>query len=156
MNKLTTKVSFRLANEDDLVEILAMIANDQLGKNRERFELPLPVSYVNAYHIINKDSNQELIVVELDNEIVGTFQLSYLQYLTYQGGLRVLVEAVRVKDSHRGKGLGRLIFNYIIDQSKKNGAHMVQLTSNKERADARRFYESLGFEASHEGLKLHL
>ncbi len=110
MNKLTTKLSFRLANEDDLVEILAMIVNDQLGKTRERFELPLPVSYVNAYHIISKDSNQELIVVELGNEIVGTFQLSYLQYLTYQGGLRVQVEAVRVKDSDRGKGLGRLIF----------------------------------------------
>ena len=109
----------------------------------------------NAY-LIDKDQNQELMVAELAAEIVGTFQLSYLQYLTYQGGLRVLVEAVRVKDAHRGKGLGALIFKYIIKLARERGAHMVQLTSNKERTDARRFYSSMGFEESHEGFKLHL
>lgn len=149
-------MEFRLAKENDLPEILSMIANDQLGKTRERFKIPLPNEYVNAFHIIDKDQNQELMVAELAGEIVGTFQLSYLQYLTYQGGLRVLVEAVRVKDAHRGKGLGGLLFKYIIKLARERGAHMVQLTSNKKRTDARRFYSSMGFEESHEGFKLHL
>lgn len=150
------ELSFRKVRQEDLPEVLEMIANDQLGKTREKFELPLPEPYVKAFEIIIKDSNQELMVAELKDEIVGIFQLSYLQYLTYQGGMRVLVEAVRVKDSQRGKGLGRLIFDFIIERAKQRGAHMVQLTSNKKRIDARRFYASLGFEDSHEGFKLHL
>ncbi len=149
------ELTFRKVKEKDLPEVLEMIANDQLGKTREKFELPLPDSYLKAFEVIIRDPNQELMVAELNEEIVGTFQLSYLQYLTYQGGMRVLVEAVRVKDTHRGKGIGHEIFSYIIESSKSHGAHMVQLTSDKKRTDARRFYESFGFEPSHEGFKLH-
>ena len=155
MNKIKGLL-FRKATEEDLPEVLGMIANDQLGMTREKFELPLPMSYVKAFHIITKDANQEITVCELDNEIVGTFQLSYIQYLTYQGGMRVLVEAVRVKNSQRGKGIGRQMFEYIIDRAREKGAHMVQLTSNKKRTESLKFYESLGFEGSHEGYKLHL
>lgn len=150
-----TKLFFRSASEEDLPEVLHMIADDQLGKSREYFEIPLPDYYVNAYEKIAADVNQDLMVALLDGEIVGTFQLSYLQYLTYKGGMRALVEAVRVKSTQRGKGIGRLIFEYITKHSRAKGAHMVQLTSNKKRTEALKFYESLGFEASHEGFKLH-
>lgn len=96
------KLTFRKAQEDDLAEILKMIANDQLGRARETFQLPIPDHYTKAFQIISEDPNQEVMVAEMNNEIVGTFQLSYLQYLTYSGGMRILVEAVRVKDSSPG------------------------------------------------------
>lgn len=147
---------YRRATLEDLPIILEMIANDQLGRSREAFKIPLPRPYLTAFEKIEKDPNQEIMVAEWDGEIVGTFQLSYLQYLTYKGGMRVLVEAVRVGDSYRGMGFGRSMFEYIIGRSRKAGAHMVQLTSNKKRKNAIRFYESLGFEASHEGFKYHI
>ena len=149
-------VHFRTARKDDLPTILEMIANDQLGRSREQFELPLPQSYTAAFERIQKDENQQLMVVEFDGRLAGTFQLSWLQYLTYKGGLRLLVEAVRIKEDFRGHGLGTKTFQYIIDLARERGAHMVQLTSNKKRAEALKFYQSLGFEASHEGFKLHL
>ncbi|RCR68865.1 GNAT family N-acetyltransferase [Larkinella punicea] len=92
----------------------------------------------------------------MNTEIVATFQLSFIQYLTYQGGIHAQIEAVRVKSDYRGQGIGKAVFDYAIERARAKGAHVVQLTTDKKRPDAIRFYASLGFVDSHEGMKLHL
>ncbi|MFD2570766.1 GNAT family N-acetyltransferase [Spirosoma soli] len=149
-------LTYRLATEADLIDIVGLLADDQLGATRERFQLPLPATYMEAFTIIASDQHQELTVVELDGQLVATFQLSFIHYLTYQGGIRAQIEAVRVKSSHRGQGLGTAIFQYAIQRAKDRGAHLLQLTTDKKRPEAKKFYKSLGFVDSHEGMKLHL
>lgn len=147
----------RQAKDEDVSAIVAMLANDTLGRLREDFQNPLAQSYLRAFDKIDNNPNQELVVMEAeDGSIVGTLQLSFLQYLTYQGGMRAQIEQVRIHENFRGKGLGKLLFQWAIDRSKEKRAHVVQLTTDKKRPDALRFYEELGFEASHEGMKLHL
>ncbi|MGB5499495.1 MAG: GNAT family N-acetyltransferase [Maribacter sp.] len=149
-------MKFRKATKNDISAIVAMIADDELGKTREDFRIPLPKAYYSAFENINADNNQELIVVESEESgIIGTLQLSFIQYLTYQGGIRAQIEAVRIRKDQRGKGLGEKMFNWAIDRAKKRGAHLLQLTTDKKRPDALKFYESLGFKASHEGMKMH-
>lgn len=132
-----------------------MLANDPLGALRE--DLQHLERYEQAYQIISKDPNQELMVVENDvGEIVGTFHLTFIQYLTHQGSIRVQIESVRVREDHRGKGIGEKMFQWAINRAKEKGARVVQLTSDKKRPDAIRFYEKLGFTASHEGMKLSI
>ncbi|MFC5412511.1 GNAT family N-acetyltransferase [Larkinella bovis] len=150
------EITYRLATEADLIDIVQMLADDKLGARREKFHVPLPDSYGQAFKIIAADPHQELTVAVLNGEIVGTFQLTFIQYLTYQGGIRAQIEAVRVKSTYRNKGIGRQFFLYAIDRARSKGAHLIQLTTDKERPEARRFYESLGFSASHEGMKLQL
>jgi GNAT superfamily N-acetyltransferase len=147
---------FREAKRKDIPFIVQMLANDQLGQLRERYEDPLPKEYYEAFNKISADLNQELIVVENDQEeIIGTLQLSFIQYLTYQGGIRAQIEAVRIREDLRGKGLGRAMFEWAIQRARARNAHILQLTSDKQRPDAIRFYEKLGFRASHEGMKIH-
>ena len=148
-------MKFRTANKEDVYYIVQLLADDKLGQTRERFEDPLPDLYFRAFENIINDSNQELIVIEDKNEIIGTLQLSFIQYLTYQGGIRVQIEAVRIRKDRRGKGIGKILFEWAIKRAKEKGAHLLQLTSDKKRPDAIRFYESLGFQASHEGMKIH-
>jgi GNAT superfamily N-acetyltransferase len=95
-------------------------------------------------------------VVEMNGEKVATFQLTFIQYLTHQGGLRAQVDAVRTHSKYRGKGIGTKVFKYIIDRARSRGCNMVQLTSDKQRPDAIKFYEMVGFVATHEGMKLKL
>lgn len=147
---------FRSAQKEDIPFIVALLADDELGKKREMFTHPLPDTYYQAFEHIQKDSNQELIVVELEEEIVGTFQLSFITYLVYQGGTRAQIEAVRIHKDKRRLGLGRQMFEWAIQRAKDKGAHVFQLTTDKKRPEALQFYESLGFVASHEGMKLHL
>ncbi|NNC69309.1 MAG: GNAT family N-acetyltransferase [Flavobacteriaceae bacterium] len=148
---------FRRARKEDLVDIVRMIANDKLGKKREDLTDPLPHTYYNAFQNINDDDNQELIIIENDlSEIIGTLQLSFIRYLTYQGGIRAQIEAVRIRDDQRGKGLGEELIKWAITRAKEKGAHLVQLTTDKQRPEALKFYEKLGFRATHEGMKLHL
>lgn len=147
---------FRKALRKDIPFIVHLLASDKLGQLRERYEDPLPEKYYEAFDNINADVNQELIVVENDqSEIVGTLQLSFIQYLTYQGGVRAQIEAVRVREDLRGEGLGKKIFEWAIERAKERNAHLLQLTTDKQRPDAIRFYEKLGFTASHEGMKIH-
>ena len=149
-------MKFRKATISDVPAIVEMIADDKLGKTREDFKIPLPDKYYDAYKNINTDSNQELIVVENDKlEAVGTMQLSFIQYLTYQGGIRAQIEAVRIRKDQRGTGLGTKMFEWAIQRAKERNAHLLQLTTDKKRPDAIRFYESLGFKASHEGMKMY-
>ncbi|MCI5081487.1 MAG: GNAT family N-acetyltransferase [Saprospiraceae bacterium] len=146
----------RQATISDLTAIVQLLADDELGKTRENFQLPLPDVYLQAFAKIDADPYQYLLVVEgVDATIIGTMQLSFIPYLTYQGGLRAQIEAVRIQKEHRGSGLGTKMFQYAIDLAKAKGAHVLQLTTDKKRPQAKRFYESLGFVASHEGMKLH-
>lgn len=150
-------MKFRKANREDLEDIVALLAADVLGSTREQFVLPLPESYIKAFENIDKDVNQELIVVEnTDQEIIGTLQLSFIPYLTYQGGIRAQIEAVRIRASDRGKGYGTLFFSWAIARARERKAHLIQLTTDKNRPEALDFYKKLGFVNSHEGLKLHL
>ena len=104
-----------------------------------------------------QDKNQELVILENDNnDIIGTLQLTFIPYLTYQGGIRAQIEAVRIHNNFRGKGFGKLLFEWAINRSRQKGAHLVQLTTDKQRPDAIEFYKALGFKDSHIGMKLHL
>ena len=144
------------AERSHLAEIVALLAQDKLGTQRENYQDPLPESYINAFDSIVADPNQNLMVVLTGAEVIGTLQLTFIPYLTYQGGVRAQIEAVRIKESHRGQGLGAKVFNWAIEQSKSHGAHVVQLTTDKQRPEALKFYESLGFKPLHQGMKLHL
>lgn len=149
-------MKFRKAIKADLSSIVAMLANDELGQLREDYKDPLPNSYIDAFEQINKDSNQELMVIEGDDEsIIGTLQLTFIPYLTYRGGVRAQIEAVRIRADQRGKGFGETLFKWAIQRAETRGAHLLQLTTDKKRPDAIRFYEKLGFKASHEGMKIH-
>ncbi|QCX40726.1 GNAT family N-acetyltransferase [Aureibaculum algae] len=150
-------MNFRKATKNDVPFIVKMIASDTLGKLREDYKEPLPEKYFNAFKAINEDPNQELIVVETDTtEIIGTLQMSFIQYLTYQGGVRAQIEAVRIREDYRGKGIGKLVFEWAIERAKQRNAHLLQLTTDKKRPDAIKFYKKLGFINSHEGMKFHL
>jgi len=147
----------RNATKDDVKHIVEMLADDKLGGSREDYQLPLPFTYINAFQNIERDSNQELMVVEKEQgQIIGTMQLSFIQYLTYQGGIRAQIEAVRIHKDHRGTGLGTKMLEWAIFRAKEKGAHMLQLTTDKKRPDALQFYENIGLTASHEGMKMNL
>ena len=149
-------MKFRKTTKADVPAIVEMIADDELGKTREKFMNPLPEEYFEAFEQINNDSNQELIVVENDeNQIVGTLQLSFIQYLTYRGGIRAQIEAVRIRKEQRGLGLGKAMFKWAIKRAVERNAHLLQLTTDKQRPQAIQFYEDLGFKSTHEGMKMH-
>ncbi|WP_299126058.1 GNAT family N-acetyltransferase [uncultured Winogradskyella sp.] len=149
-------MQFRKATKNDIPKIVALIADDELGKKREVFKDPLPEQYLNAFEKINLDANNELIVVENEDlEVIGTLQLTFIQYLTYQGGIRAQIEAVRIRKDQRGVGLGKIMFKWAIERAKTKNAHLIQLTTDKQRPEAIKFYKNLGFKATHEGMKLH-
>ena len=148
---------FRKARKGDIPNIVKMLADDELGSKREDYKVPLPKSYYDAFQNIFQDKNQELIILEnFNKEIIGTLQLTFIQYLTYRGGLRAQIEAVRIQKKFRGKGFGKRIFKWAIKRSIDKAAHLVQLTTDKQRPDAIEFYRALGFRDSHMGMKLNL
>ena len=149
-------MKFRKATEIDILVIIEMLADDELGKERENFKNPLPNEYLKAFNNINSDKNQELIVVEDENaEIIGTLQLSFIQYLTYRGGIRAQIEAVRIKKDKRGSGLGKIMIEWAVNRAKEKNAHLLQLTTDNKRPKAIKFYKDLGFKPSHIGMKMH-
>lgn len=151
------QTTIRKAIKEDLPAVVQLIANDKLGMLREDFRDPLPTQYYEAFENIDTDPNQELVVMENEaGQVIGTLQLSFIQYLTYRGGIRAQIEAVRVHEDYRGKGIGKKIFEWAIRRAKQKSAHVVQLTTDKKRPEALKFYEKLGFKNSHEGMKLHL
>lgn len=156
IEQMETALTFRLATKDDLFDIVQMLLDDTLGASREKMGEVLPESYFKAFEKIASDPNQELTVVEMNGEKVATFQLTFIQYLTYQGGLRAQIEAVRTHSKYRGQGIGKKVFEYAIKRAKEKRCHLIQLTTDKKRPDALRFYQILGFVASHEGMKLKL
>ncbi|MEC5145224.1 GNAT family N-acetyltransferase [Chitinophaga sp. 212800010-3] len=148
-----TALKFRLATKEDLKDIIDMLKDDKLGTARESNTLD---KYLPAFDRISNDSNQELTVAVLNGEVVGTFQLTFIQGLSYEGGIRAQVEAVRTHSAYRGQGIGKQMFAYVMERAREKGAHIVQLTTHKSRHDAIRFYENLGFHSTHEGMKLFL
>ncbi len=149
-------LEFRAANEGDVAAIVGLLAADPLGAQRERSEEPLPKSYRRAFEAIAADPNQNLVVACAADAVVGVLQLTFIPYLTYQGGWRAQIEGVRVAESWRSSGVGRALFEWAIARAEERGCHLVQLTTDAQRPDALRFYESFGFRATHHGLKLHL
>ncbi len=150
------EIVFRLARHEDLPFIVRMLADDDLGSQRERFEEPLPDSYIKAFEQIENDPNHELIVAELNGEVIGTLHLIFIPSISYQGRLRAQVESVRVDRKYQNRGIGSEMMKWAIGRAQGRDAHLVQLTTHKSREDAHRFYERLGFTKSHLGMKLSL
>jgi GNAT superfamily N-acetyltransferase len=155
-------VIFRDARREDVPVIVAMLADDFLGADREPAHqadgggADVDDAYFTAFDQIESDPRNRLIVAESDGRVAGTLQLTLLPGLSRHGMLRAQIEGVRVAAPYRGQGLGRTMIEWAIGQAREHGCGLVQLTSDKRRHDAVRFYEPLGFTASHEGLKLPL
>jgi GNAT superfamily N-acetyltransferase len=150
------ELTFRAATRDDLPQIVRMLADDPIGAKRETYATPLPESYYATFEAIERDPNNELIVGVTDSRVIAVLQITFLPYLTYRGSWRALIEGVRVDASLRSAGIGKRLIEWAIARAKQRGCRMVQLTSDKSRREAMRFYENLGFTASHEGFKLFL
>jgi len=150
------EIIFRLTTRADLPSIVRMLADDELGSQREQVENPLPDVYYFAFEQINNDPNHELIVAELDGEVIGTLHLIFLPSVSFQGRLRAQIESVRVDKRFQSQGIGSEMMKWAMERAKQRGAHVVQLTTHKSRLDAHRFYERLGFKGSHLGMKMNL
>jgi ribosomal protein S18 acetylase RimI-like enzyme len=149
-------VVMRRATLADLPRIVQMLADDALGATRERFEDPLPTAYLDAFAAIEADPNQFLLVAEVSGTVVGVLQLTFIPGLTRLGSWRAMIEGVRVDGSQRGAGIGQQMVTWAIEEARRRSCRLVQLTTDKSRLDAHRFYERLGFVATHEGMKLDL
>jgi GNAT superfamily N-acetyltransferase len=151
-----TDVTFRRARASDLPAIIALLADDVLGQQREDASCPLDPRYVEAFRALDADPNQLQVVATHGDEVIGTLQLSFIPGLARKGAWRGQIEGVRIAAAHRGSGLGQQMFEWAIAQCKAKGCNLVQLTTDRERPDAHRFYERLGFVGSHIGYKLAL
>jgi GNAT superfamily N-acetyltransferase len=147
---------FREAVEGDVTSLVELLADDNLGQKREDSSMPLNNSYLLAFEQINIDPNNELIVVEDNYIVIGMLQLTFIPYLTHIGSKRCLIEGVRIHKDYRNRGLGTEFFKWAIVRAKSKNCNLVQLTSDKQRPKAIKFYENLGFKATHEGFKLKL
>ncbi|MBP6020428.1 MAG: GNAT family N-acetyltransferase [Burkholderiaceae bacterium] len=154
MSNEINQLSFREAQEDDLPTIAALLSDDALGAMRDGVHL-LP-AYTSALQAIKAQAGNSVIVAVLNTEVVGVLQLTMIPGLSRGGMIRAQIEGVRVSSKHRGLGIGQQLFKFGIDQARNAGCGLLQLTSDKQRSDALRFYETLGFKASHEGFKLSL
>ena len=148
------QLTFREATQTDIPTLVSLLADDPLGQEREDSSSPLNKRYLEAFQQIDHDPNNELIVVAHENTIIGMLQLTFIPYLTHTGSVRCLIEGVRIDKEYRGMGLGSRCLQWAIDRAKERGCNIVQLTSNKQRTEAIKFYKNLGFEATHEGFKL--
>jgi GNAT superfamily N-acetyltransferase len=153
----TATVVLRRAAADDVPAIVDLLAADQLGATRDGLNTAEDLAaYRRAFRAIDADPAHLLVVARAGEQLVATLQLSFIPGLARRGALRAQVEAVRVHESFRGRGLGAAMMNWAISEARRRGAGLVQLTSDKSRPDAHRFYAQLGFVASHEGMKLRL
>lgn len=140
----------------DLPAIVALLADDMLGASRERADALSDPAYRAAFNAIAADPNNRLVVMEQDGRIIGTLQLTWLPGLSHHGAWRAQIEAVRIASELRGQGLGSRFIAWAVEAAAARGCRMVQLTSNKSRTEAHRFYGALGFVNSHEGFKRDL
>ncbi|MEV0327181.1 GNAT family N-acetyltransferase [Micromonospora echinospora] len=145
---------FRTAVRADLPAVVALLADDVLGRSREA--TVVDEAYERAFADISADPRNHLVVAEQDGEVVGCLQVTYIPGLGRHGAERALVESVRVRADRRGAGIGRALMTWVVDRARERGCALVQLTTDKRRANAHRFYVGLGFVASHEGMKLPL
>lgn len=152
MNNLTQ----RKARIADLPRLIELLLEDELGSTRESKSAVVHENYIKAFHKIDSDPNQYLMVIENDDEILGTCHLTIMPSLTFIGSTRMQIEAVRVAGKYRGQKIGSWMFDQAIIYAKAMDVSIIQLTTNKKRPKAKHFYEKLGFESSHEGMKLYL
>ncbi len=148
--------AIRRAVAADLPRLVALLNDDAIGRQREDARQPPHPRYAEAFAAIEEDRNQLLAVAESGGDVVGCLQITFLPGLTYTGSWRGQIEGVRIASEYRGKNLGRHLVAWAIDRCLERGCVLVQLTSDKRRDRAVRFYEDLGFVASHEGMKLRL
>lgn len=151
-----TDIVFRPAQAADLPAIIALLSDDILGQQREDPSSPPNRRYIDAFQAILADPHQLQVVATLREEVIGTLQLTFIPGLARKGAWRGQIEGVRVSEAHRGSGVGQQMFEWAIGQCRAKGCDLVQLTTDKERPDAHRFYEKLGFVGSHIGYKLTL
>jgi ribosomal protein S18 acetylase RimI-like enzyme len=150
----TSTVIIRRAARADVGAIIAMLADDPLGRARERLEEPLPPSYFKAFEMLDRDPNIQLVVAEEGGRVVGCLQLCVLPGLSSQGASRGLIEDVRVASDRRSRGIGEQLVGWAIEQSRGKGCKLVELLTHHSRLDAQRFYERLGFQRSHVGMTI--
>jgi ribosomal protein S18 acetylase RimI-like enzyme len=148
-----SRVKVRPARSSDVAAIVAMLADDALGRGRERIEDPLPPSYVQAFERVERDPNIQLVVAEGEGgAVVGCLQLCILPGLSSQGASRALIEDVRVASLHRSRGIGEQLVQWAVAEAQGQGCRLVELLTHNTRVDAQRFYKRLGFAASHVGM----
>jgi len=150
------KYVIRSARIEDLPELIELLADDELGRQRDPVAHPLPYFYINAFNAIAVDERNDIVVIEHDGRVIAMLQMTFIPGLTHQGGERAQIEGVRVASDYRTQGVGRFLIDQVIERAQERGCRMVQLTTDKRRPNAHRFYDSLGFEPSHEGMKLRL
>ena len=151
-----TELILRLATLNDVPAIRAMLGDDELGQTREDMSEQGLQKYIIAFEAIENSTGDELWVAEEGGQIVGTWQVTYIPYLSRGGNIRCLIEAVRTASNKRGEGIGRKMMEFALDQARTKGCQLAQLTTDKTRLDAHRFYQKLGFVATHEGMKIQL
>jgi ribosomal protein S18 acetylase RimI-like enzyme len=149
-----TSIIIRRARRDDVDKIIAMLADDPLGRGRERIEAPLPDCYFQAFARLEADANIQLMVAEENGAVVGCLQLCIMPGLSSQGASRGLIEDVRVASDRRSRGIGEQLVRWAIDEARARGCKLVELFTHHTRVDAHRFYERLGFSKSHVGMTM--
>jgi GNAT superfamily N-acetyltransferase len=150
-------ITFRTATREDVPAIVALLDDDEVSRARDGV-VPedADARYWSAFDAIDADPRNELIVADRDGVVVGTCQLTFTPSLSRRGAERMTIEAVRVRSDIRGGGIGRAMMEWALDRARERGCGLAQLTTDKRRLDAHRFYASLGFTASHEGMRLPL
>ena len=149
-----SEITIRPARRDDVPAIIAMLADDHLGRARERLEDPLPSLYHDAFVRVSGDPNIRLVVAEEGGRVVGCLQLCILPGLSSQGASRGLIEDVRVASHLRGQGIGEQLVQWAVAEARSRGCKLIELLTHSSRVDAQRFYERLGFARSHVGMTL--
>jgi GNAT superfamily N-acetyltransferase len=155
-NERLAQLTARRAERRDLPAMLALIADDVMGKNRDTSAGDADPDYSTAFEVLANDPNQFLLVGELAGETIAMLQITYIPGLSRRGALRANIEVVRVKSTLRGQGIGSWLMHEAIDLARERGCALVQLTSDRQRVEAHAFYERLGFAPSHTGFKLKL
>jgi GNAT superfamily N-acetyltransferase len=150
------RLILRDARREDVPAIVRMLVDDPLGSTRERYADPLLQAYYDAFDATAGDANNRHLIAKVEGKIVGTLHLVFIRGIARMGATRAQIEAVRVAAGQRGEGIGRKMIEAAIEMARERGCAFVQLTTDKTRKDAHRFYEGLGFVASHEGMKLSL
>jgi ribosomal protein S18 acetylase RimI-like enzyme len=149
-----SSITIRRTRRDDVPAIVAMLADDHLGRARERLEHPLPSAYYDAFARVDRDPLFRLVVAEQDGRVVGSLQLCMLPGLSSQGASRGLIEDVRVASDCRSRGIGEQLVQWAVTTARSNGCALVELLTHHTRTDAQRFYERLGFARSHVGMTI--
>lgn len=149
-------MQIRTAIDEDLPALVAMLADDMLGQAREDASLPLDPGYTSAFAAIQADPYNDIVVGEIDGKVMAMMQFTVIPSISFKGRSRAQIESVRVAAEYRGNGYGRKMFKWAIEEGRRRNCHLAQLSTNADRKDAARFYEDLGFTASHIGMKMVL